>query len=274
MHMDTRPRGRARGTVSSAMDNHEVDLKRFEVHGDVRRFPKGRFEVVQIGGLSIGRATYEPGWRWSEHVGPSVGATRCPVEHVGLVVTGAAAVAFDDGDVVTLRAGELFHIPPIPHDSWVVGDEQYVSLHLLGASDYAAPDAARSDDRDEHCFVCGWANPKSLGVAFERDPSGGSRTRYVARPEHEGWPGLLHGGVLFSLLDDAAGWAARFAGRPCVTSRASIRFRQSVPTDRALTIDAEVRPRGRVLSARATASRVDEGDLVAEFEALLFPRRS
>ena len=251
----------------------KVDLRRFDTHGDVRRFPKGRFEVVHIGGLAIGRASYEPGWRWSEHVGPSVGATRCPVEHVGLVVSGAAVVAFDDGDVVTLRAGDLFYVPPIAHDSWVVGDEQYVSLHLLGATQYATTDASAGEG-DPTCFVCGWANPKSLGATFARDPSGGSRTRYVARPEHEGWPGLLHGGVLFSLLDDAAGWAARFSGRPCVTSRASIRFRQSVPTDRALTIDAEVRPRGRVLTARATALRADDGDLVAEFEALLFPRRS
>ena len=268
---------------------HGVILKAFDQPDELREMPLGRFELVTIHGQTIGRATYapgwtwsehvgratyDPGWRWSEHVGPSVGATRCPVEHIGIVLTGAAAVAFDDGHVVTLRAGELFHIPPVPHDSWVVGDEPYVSLHMLGASHYATADAPSTDDRDAHCFVCGWANSKSLGVAFERDAHGGSRARYVARSEHNGWPGLLHGGVLFALLDDAAGWAARFTGRPCVTSRASIRVRQSVPTDRALTIAAEVRPRGRVLSARATASRVDDGSLVAELEALLFPRPS
>lgn len=76
----------------------------------------------------MGRTTYEPGWRWSEHVGPGVGATRCPVEHVGLVLTGTATAAYDDGRVVELRAGDLFHIPPVPHDSWVVGNEPYVSL--------------------------------------------------------------------------------------------------------------------------------------------------
>jgi hypothetical protein len=116
----------------------EVDCKRFEVDADVRVFAKGRFEVVQIGAMTIGRAMYEPGWRWSEHVGPTVGATRCTVEHVGLVLSGAAVVAFDDGRVVTLNAGELFHVPAVPHDSWVTGDQPYVSLHFLGAEDYAA----------------------------------------------------------------------------------------------------------------------------------------
>lgn len=108
---------------------------------EVRAMTKGRFELVRLGGITVGRATYEPGWRWSERVGPAPGPTRCRVEHVGLVVSGTATAAFDDGRVVELRAGELFHIPPVPHDSWVVGDEPYVSLHFLGADHYAAADA-------------------------------------------------------------------------------------------------------------------------------------
>lgn len=115
----------------------DVILKRFETPDEVREMVNGRFELVHIGGLAIGRATYEPGWRWSEHVGPSVGASRCTVEHVGLVLSGAAAAAFDDGRVVELRAGSLFYIPPEPHDSWVIGNEPYVSLHFAGADDYA-----------------------------------------------------------------------------------------------------------------------------------------
>ena len=121
------------------MDPEAIDvvLKRFERPDEVRRMEKGRFEIVRIGGVTIGRATYEPGWRWSEHVGPAVGAERCGVEHVGLVLSGTATAAFEDGTVVELHAGELFHIPPRPHDSWVVGDEPYVSLHFLGAERYA-----------------------------------------------------------------------------------------------------------------------------------------
>ena len=116
---------------------HDVILKRFETPDEVREMPKGRFEVVRLGGQVIGRASYQPGWKWSEHVGPTVGAKRCAVEHVGLVLRGTATVAFEDGRVIELRAGELFHVPAVPHDSWVVGDEPYVSLHFLGADEYA-----------------------------------------------------------------------------------------------------------------------------------------
>jgi hypothetical protein len=114
-----------------------VILKRFESPDDTRILVKGTFEVVHLGGMTIGRATYEPGWKWSEHVGPGVGATRCNVGHVGLVLAGIATVAFDDGNVIELHAGDLFHVPPVPHDSWVVGDEQYISLHFMGADQYA-----------------------------------------------------------------------------------------------------------------------------------------
>jgi quercetin dioxygenase-like cupin family protein len=112
-------------------------LRRFEKPDETRVLERGTFELVHIGGLTIGRATYQPGWRWSEHVGRALGLSRCSVEHVGLVLSGVATAAFDDGTVIELRAGELFYIPPVPHDSWVVGDQPYVSLHFAGADRYA-----------------------------------------------------------------------------------------------------------------------------------------
>ena len=115
----------------------DVVLKRFESPDEVREFEKGRFEVVRIGDVTIGRATYQPGWRWSVHIGPSAGAKLCTVEHVGLVLEGVAAVAFGDGRVLELRSGSIFHIPGVPHDSWVVSREPYVSLHFMGADQYA-----------------------------------------------------------------------------------------------------------------------------------------
>jgi hypothetical protein len=115
----------------------DVILKRFETPDEVRRFSRGRFELVRIGGLTIGRATYEPGWKWSVDVSPSAGTSRCHVEHVGLVLQGRATAAFDDGRVWELTPGTLFHVPPEPHDSWVVGNEPYVSLHFVGAGHYA-----------------------------------------------------------------------------------------------------------------------------------------
>jgi uncharacterized RmlC-like cupin family protein len=114
-----------------------VILKRFNNPDEIRRMEKGTFEIVRIGGMTIGRATYQPGWKWSEHVGPSLGQKLCPLEHVGLVISGTATVAFEGATVEELKPGTLFYIPPTPHDSWVVGDEPYVSLHFLGADKYA-----------------------------------------------------------------------------------------------------------------------------------------
>jgi quercetin dioxygenase-like cupin family protein len=114
-----------------------VILRRFEAPDETRVLEHGKFEVVTLGGMTIGRATYQPGWKWSLHVGPALGLSRCPVEHVGLVLSGRATAAFEDGSVIELRAGELFYIPPQPHDSWVVGDEPYISLHFAGAHHYA-----------------------------------------------------------------------------------------------------------------------------------------
>jgi quercetin dioxygenase-like cupin family protein len=115
----------------------DVVLKRFENPDERREMTLGRFEIVRLGGVTVGRATYQPGWKWSTHVGPGLGLSHCPVEHVGLVLAGEATASFEDGRIIPLRAGELFHIPARPHDSWVVGDVAYVSLHFLGADKYA-----------------------------------------------------------------------------------------------------------------------------------------
>jgi len=115
---------------------YEVILKRFDHPDEVRTFEKGKFELVKVGGMSIGRATYQPGWKWSEHVGKASGVKSCSVEHVGMVVSGRATAAMDDGRVIEMKAGDLFYIAP-GHDSWVIGDEPYVSLHFMGAEQYA-----------------------------------------------------------------------------------------------------------------------------------------
>jgi mannose-6-phosphate isomerase-like protein (cupin superfamily) len=115
----------------------DVILKRFETPDEVREFELGRFELLQMGKMSVGRATYQAGWKWSVHVGAPLGQATCMVEHVGMVVSGRAAAGMDDGREIEMRAGDLFYIPP-GHDSWVVGDEPYVSLHFMGADHYAA----------------------------------------------------------------------------------------------------------------------------------------
>ena len=119
-------------------DNRAIDAELISLTEptQVRTFPKGRFELYRVGPMTVGRATYEPGWRWSEHVGAASGERSCQVEHVGLVQSGAAVALMDDGRELVMRAGDLFYIPP-GHDSWVLGEEPYVSLHLIGAGHYA-----------------------------------------------------------------------------------------------------------------------------------------
>ena len=119
------------------MTDMNVVLKRFDTPDELREFDKGKFELVSLGGMTIGRATYQPGWKWSEDVGSAMNETYCHVEHVGMVVSGSATAAMTNGDVVEMRPGDLFYVPPSPHDSWVIGDEPYVSLHFMGADGYA-----------------------------------------------------------------------------------------------------------------------------------------
>lgn len=115
----------------------QVILKRFETPDETRVFEKGKFDIVKLGEMIIGRASYEPGWKWSVDVSPLAGTSLCEVEHVGMVISGRAVAAMPDGTEVELTPGTLFYIPPDPHDSWVIGDEPYVSLHFLGADHFA-----------------------------------------------------------------------------------------------------------------------------------------
>lgn len=113
-----------------------VTAKRFESPDETRTFEKGVFELVNLAGVMVGRAVYQPGWKWSEHVAPIAGTPSCEVAHVGLVLSGRAMVRMNDGAERILGPGDLFSVSP-GHDSWVVGDEPYVSLHFLGAEQYA-----------------------------------------------------------------------------------------------------------------------------------------
>ena len=127
----------------------EVILKSFENPDEITNFDKGKFETVTLGGLTIGRATYQPGWKWSLDIGPGIGEDFCTVEHVGMVVSGVATAVFADGSVTELKPGDLFYIPPDPHDSWVVGDEP-----IIRQSEASVP-AAKSGTKRGTCPDCG-----------------------------------------------------------------------------------------------------------------------
>ena len=115
----------------------DLIIKRFSDPDEVRVFKKGKFELLALPGMTIGKATYSPGWKWSEDVSPLSETKFCNVEHLGIVLEGSATVAFDNEEIRILVEGDIFYVPPKPHDSWVVGDQEYVSIHFLGADSYA-----------------------------------------------------------------------------------------------------------------------------------------
>jgi quercetin dioxygenase-like cupin family protein len=110
--------------------------RRFEAADERREFTLGHIDMLNVGGVTLGRAEYAPGWRWSEHVGKERGERSCQVAHIGYVVSGHNRVVMDDGRVLDLGPGDVFDIGP-GHDSWVVGEERYVSIHFVGTEHYA-----------------------------------------------------------------------------------------------------------------------------------------
>jgi hypothetical protein len=119
------------------MQHLDQVLRTFDQPDEVREYEKMRLEIVRLRGQTFGRAIYQPGWRWSTHVGRRRGERWCRVEHLYYVIEGAAVAEFEDGSRSETHAGSLHYIPPVPHDSWVAGNARYVSLHLLGADRYA-----------------------------------------------------------------------------------------------------------------------------------------
>ena len=113
-----------------------IEIKNLNRPDESRPLEKGLLELCSVGSVTIGRATYEPGWKWSQHVGASTGEAWCEVEHVVLVLQGRMKIAMRDGERVEVVPGDLCHIPP-GHDAWVIRDEPYVSLHFLGTEEYA-----------------------------------------------------------------------------------------------------------------------------------------
>jgi quercetin dioxygenase-like cupin family protein len=96
----------------------------------------GRLELVNMEAGGVGRATFEPGWKWSEHVKPIAGTDSCQAAHTGYVISGQMTVRMDDGEEATYAAGDFMVCPP-GHDAWIVGDEACVVVDWQGFADYA-----------------------------------------------------------------------------------------------------------------------------------------
>ena len=128
-----------------------------------------------------------------------------------------------------------------------------------------------SPDVFPQCYVCGTDNPAGLHVSFSQGPEGESRAEYVARAEHVGWPELIHGGLLFTLLDEAVAWAVMYAGHRGVTAKAEIRFRAPAKVGMRLMIKGWVTASTpRAVRARAEIrDGSDRGPVVADIEAMM-----
>jgi len=121
----------------------KFESKSLNLPEEVRKFDKGKVEIVKIAGATIGRATFEPGWKWSTCVKPLANTNSCQAAHFGYQVSGTMTTRMDDGTEKISKAGDILNIPP-GHDAWVVGNEAVVVVDFQGMVDYARQGKARS----------------------------------------------------------------------------------------------------------------------------------
>jgi len=114
----------------------KAERKDLKSPDEVRTFPKGKLDLVEIGGGVVGRLTLQPGWRWSQHVKPTAGTEWCEAPHFQYHASGRIHVVMSDGAEFEVGPGEITALPQ-GHDAWVVGNEPVVLIDWAGASDYA-----------------------------------------------------------------------------------------------------------------------------------------
>lgn len=105
---------------------------------ETRTFDKGKLELVTLQGVTFGRATLEPGWKWSTCVKPIAGTESCQAAHLQYNVSGRLHVVMDDGSEGEFGPGDVYYLPP-GHDAWVVGNEPLVVIDITGMTEYAKP---------------------------------------------------------------------------------------------------------------------------------------
>lgn len=121
-----------------------LQRRRFSEPSEVRTFPYGKVEIVELDDTAVGRMSYEPGWRWSKDVKPLVNTEGCQNHHLAITLSGRLRVAMPDGTELEVGPGEIFEAPP-GHDAWVVGDETWVGVDFQAMRTYAKPADADSE---------------------------------------------------------------------------------------------------------------------------------
>jgi hypothetical protein len=113
-----------------------MQKKNLSTADEVRKFPKGLLELVTLGGVTFGRGTFEPGWRWSTSVKPLAKTHSCEAPHLQYHISGRLSVRMDDGSEAEFGPGDVSLLPP-GHDAWVVGNEPVVVIDISGMVNYA-----------------------------------------------------------------------------------------------------------------------------------------
>jgi mannose-6-phosphate isomerase-like protein (cupin superfamily) len=118
------------------MKVEKLETKSHDTPDEVRTPNKTRVEVVNLGGFTLGRFIFQPGWRWSECIKPVVKTDSCQATHVGYAVSGRIRIKMNDGTEKTITSGMSYTIPP-GHDGWVEGNEPFVGIEVMSAGQYA-----------------------------------------------------------------------------------------------------------------------------------------
>jgi mannose-6-phosphate isomerase-like protein (cupin superfamily) len=106
-----------------------VEVREFDAPDETRTPDKTKIDVVRMGGTTVARMTFEPGWRWSECVRPVAGTESCQARHLGVLQSGRMHVVHEDGTEQEISPGEAYVIEP-GHDAWNVADEPIVAFEF------------------------------------------------------------------------------------------------------------------------------------------------
>ena len=124
-----------------------LEKKSMNSPDEIRIFPKGKVELVKIGGITFGRGTFEPGWKWSESLKPMVKTQSCEAPHTQYHISGRLKVRMDDGSEEEFGPGDV-SVLPSGHDAWVVGNEPVVVIDITGMTHYAEKTKKKQGERN------------------------------------------------------------------------------------------------------------------------------
>lgn len=113
-----------------------AEHKSFSKPEETREFSLGKVELIKLNGAMLGRATFQPGWKWSTSLKESSKTKSCEAPHYQYHVSGTLRIKMDDGTTFDCKAGDVSSLP-MGHDAWVIGNEPVVVVDFQGMVDYA-----------------------------------------------------------------------------------------------------------------------------------------